>query len=406
MPTPHPQLKTVIVVDDSKIQNQHAAEVCQDCGLQVLGVAYDGLHALELLKSMPSLPDLMIVDLDMPVMDGISLIQKLAETNQYSALLILSAREIALLSSVKTMVKAYGLPVVDALQKPLNSDELNAALTRYRQRVIPKAPLVHQPKVVVTVADIVHAIVNKEFVAYFQPKIFLKNGMIKGVEALVRWQHPEKGMIYPDDFIPMAEEHGLIHDITLQMLEYTLHWLDYWASYGLTLTVAINLSAGALTDLSLVEQISSMVEKAGVSPKQITLEITETAVMADVALSLTTLARLRLKGFGLSIDDYGTGFSSMQQLSRIPFTELKIDRSFVDGASESLQLEHMVNIAIDTARTMGLSCVAEGVETPADWQLLKDLGCDIAQGYLAAKPMPGEALIPWIKSEGKRLRDL
>lgn len=406
VPTPFVRkFKTVLVVDDSAVQNQHAADLCRQLGLQVVGQASNGLQALEQLNKLTVRPNLLIIDLEMPVMDGISLIQKLSEQNQFSAILIVSSREAALLSSVKTMIKAYGLPVVDTLPKPLRLDALEAAFARY-EKTQPKAPTQHQPKIVVQVADIAAAITGQQFIAFFQPKISLSNGIIKGVEALVRWNHPEKGMIFPNDFIAIAEEHGLIHDITLQMLEMSLNWLKYWQSHGLNLTVAINLSAGALADLSLVEHIGSQVAAAGIEPKQITLEITETAVMANVALSLTTLTRLRLNGFGLSIDDYGTGFSSMQQLARIPFTELKIDRTFVDGASDSLQLENMVSIAIDTAKKLGLSTVAEGVETAADWQLLQRLGCDVAQGYLAAKPMPGEALIDWIKNNGKRIRNL
>lgn len=399
------KFETVLVVDDSVVQNQHAADLCRQLGLQVVGQASNGLQALEQLNQLAVRPNLLIIDLEMPVMDGIALIQKLSEQNQFSAILIVSSREPALLSSVKTMIKAYGLPVVDTLPKPLKIDVLEAAFARY-EKSQPKAPTVHQPKIVVQVGEIAAAIAGQQFFAVFQPKISLSNGIIKGVEALVRWNHPEKGVVFPNDFIALAEEHGLIHDITLQMLDMSLTWLKYWRSHGLNLSVAINLSAGALTDLSLVEQISSKVAAAGIEPKQITLEITETAVMANVALSLTTLTRLRLNGFGLSIDDYGTGFSSMQQLSRIPFTELKIDRTFVDGASESLQLENMVCIAIDTAKKLGLSTVAEGVETAADWQLLKRFGCDVAQGYLAAKPMPGDALIDWIKNNSKRIRDL
>lgn len=399
------KFETVLVVDDSPVQNQHAADLCRQLGLQVLGQAQNGQHALEILSKLAAPPHLMIVDLEMPIMDGISLIQKLAEQNKLSAILIVSAREPVLLSSVKTMIKAYDLPLVDALPKPLKLEALQLAFSRYA-KTPPQAPIPHQPKVIVQVAEIATAITEHQFVAFFQPKISLNNGLIKGVEALVRWNHPQQGMIYPNDFIALAENHALIHDITLQMLEMSLLWLKYWQSHGLNLTVAINLSAGTLNDLSLVEQISNRVAAAGIEPKRITLEITETAVMADVALSLTTLARLRLNGFGLSIDDYGTGFSSMQQLSRIPFTELKIDRSFVDGASDSLQLEHMVSIAIDTARKLGLITVAEGLETPADWQLLKRLGCDIAQGYIAAKPMPGEAIIDWIKNNSKRMREL
>jgi EAL domain-containing protein (putative c-di-GMP-specific phosphodiesterase class I)/CheY-like chemotaxis protein len=399
------QFKTAMVVDDSKIQSQHAAELCEQLSVRVVAQAENGQDALNQLKTLAELPDLLLIDLEMPVMDGISFIQKLAENNQYIAILIVSSRELALISSVKTMVKAYGLPVVGALQKPLGLDQLRNVLDRHAQKELPPE-LNSRPQIIITVPEIVSAIIQKQFITYFQPKISLKQGMIKGVETLVRWVHPEKGLIMPNDFIPLAEMHGLIHDITLLVLEMTLSWLQYWQAHGLNLSAAINLSATSLSDLSLVEQIHQRVSNSGIAPQQITLEITETAVIADLALSLNTLARLRLKGFNLSIDDYGTGFSSMQQLARIPFTELKIDRSFVDGASDNLQLENMVSISIATARKLGLVCVAEGVETQEDWQLLKRSGCDIAQGFLAAKPMPGEQLIEWIKHNSKRIREL
>ncbi len=397
--------ETVFLVDDSIVQNQHAATLCQQLGLKVVGLACHGQQALELLSAMPSVPDLVIIDLEMPVMDGIQLIQQLAEKKLYCSILIVSCREAVLLSSVKMMVKAYGLPLIDAIAKPLNFVALEQALLRYKNAQTSPAGKKHiHPQI--ELADLKIAIAQKQFSPVFQPKIALKNGVISGVEALVRWNHPVKGIVYPNDFIELAEKNGLIHDITLQMLEMSLQWLQYWQSHGLNLTVAINISAAALADLSLVEQIGTMVAAAGIEPKQIKLEITETGVMADVAVSLTTLARFRLHGFGLSIDDYGTGFSSMQQLARIPFTELKIDRSFVDGASDNLQLEKIVSIAIDTAKKLGLTTVAEGVESVADWHLLKRLGCDVAQGYLAAKPMSGEAMIEWIKNNSKRIREL
>ncbi|QLG89952.1 EAL domain-containing response regulator [Chitinibacter bivalviorum] len=396
-----------MVIDDSAVQRQYATQLCEQLELTVVAQAENGQDALDQLAMLDTQPELLLVDLEMPVLDGISLIQQLAQSNQFISILIVSSREIALLSSVETMIKAYGLPVVGALQKPLSIEQLQITLDKYaNKKPTPPPELNRQAKVVVSVPEIASAIINKQFTTYFQPKILLANGMIKGVETLIRWQHPEKGMIMPNDFIPLAEEHGLIHDITLQVLEMSLEWLQYWHAHGLNLNVAINLSSLSLADLGLVEQIDQRVSNSGITPQSITLEITETAVMADVALSLNSLARLRLKGFGLSIDDYGTGFSSMQQLARIPFTELKIDRSFVDGASDSLQLSNMLSIAIETARKLGLHCVAEGVENADDWVLLKRLGCDTAQGYLAAKPMPGDELIDWIKQNSKRLRDL
>lgn len=396
---------TVMVVDDSSVQRQHTVKICSQLGLTICAEAVDGQDALEQISRLVTLPDLLLIDLEMPVMDGIALIQQLADRKLYVSILILSSREAALISSVETMVKAYGLPIVAALHKPLSSEKIQKAFYKYAQK-LPMKSTDTRTKLEIDQSDLVRAIEQKQFITYFQPKILLSNALIKGVETLIRWQHPDKGLICPNDFIPLAESTGLIHEITLQVLDLALGWLKQWQSHGLKLTVAINLSAVSLADLALVDKIHHRVCANQIEPSSIILEITETAVMANVALSLNTLARLRLIGFGLSIDDYGTGFSSMQQLARIPFTELKIDRSFVDGSSESLQLENMVSISLDTARKLGLTCVAEGVETVEDWQLLKRLGCHVAQGYLIAKPMPGNQLIDWIKSNSKRLREL
>lgn len=399
------KFNTVMVIDDSVVQRQHTVSICNQLGLAICAEAINGQDALEKIRQLDPLPDLLLIDLEMPVMDGIALIQQLAEHKLSVSILILSSREAALISSVETMVKAYGLPIVGALHKPLSLEKIEKVLYKYAQK-LPIQPTYKPAKVSIDQNDLMRAIELKQFVTYFQPKILISNSLIKGVEALIRWQHPEKGLIFPNDFIPLAESTGLIHEITIQVLDLALGWLKQWQSHGLKLCVAINLSAVSLADLALVDKIHQRVCANQIEPSSIILEITETAVMANVALSLNTLARLRLIGFGLSIDDYGTGFSSMQQLARIPFTELKIDRSFVDGSSESFQLENMVSISLDTGRKLGLTCVAEGVEVIEDWQLLKRLGCHVAQGYLIAKPMPGNELIDWIKSNNKRLREL
>lgn len=399
------KFNTVMIVDDSAVQRLHTANICNQLGLAICAEAINGQDALEKIRQLDPLPDLLLIDLEMPVMDGIALIQQLAEHKLYVSILILSSREAALISSVETMVKAYGLPIVGALHKPLSLEKIEKAFNKYAQK-LPIQPAGKPVTMSIDQNDLVRAIEQKQFVTYFQPKILLSSSLIKGVETLIRWQHPEKGLIFPNDFIPLAESTGLIHEITLQVLDLALGWLKHWQAHGLKLTVAINLSAVSLVDLALVEKIHHRVCDNQIEPSSIILEITETAVMNDVARSLNTLARLRLIGFGLSIDDYGTGFSSMQQLARIPFTELKIDRSFVDGSSESVQLENMVSISLDTALKLGLTCVAEGVESVEDWKLLKRLGCHLAQGYLIAKPMPGDELIDWIKSNSKRLREL
>jgi EAL domain-containing protein (putative c-di-GMP-specific phosphodiesterase class I) len=214
------------------------------------------------------------------------------------------------------------------------------------------------------------------------------------------------GLVPPDQFIAVAEEQGLIHALTLSVMNQALGQLALWDARGLELSIAVNVSAQLLDSPDLVEEISSLAARHALPPSRVTLEITETTAAGDLGAALGVLARMRLKGFGLSIDDYGTGFSSMQQLARIPFTELKIDRSFVHGSAKSKHARVILQSALDMARRLELVSVAEGIETMEDWRLLQEFGCMIGQGYLIAKPMPAAALQEWIRSHRSRLHEL
>jgi EAL domain-containing protein (putative c-di-GMP-specific phosphodiesterase class I) len=213
-------------------------------------------------------------------------------------------------------------------------------------------------------------------------------------------------MIPPDHFIPMAESSGLIHDLTICMMDQAMAQAAIWYSRGLAIKVAVNLSPLSLEQPDFLQRILALVDRYELPADRIVVEITEGSVVAHKGNSLGMLSRLRLKGFGLSIDDYGTGFSSMQQLARIPFTELKVDRSFVDGAHERKNLRVILQSALDMAKRLELVTVAEGVETMEDWRLLQDFGCNIAQGYLIAKPMPANELPVWLKGHHRRLPEL
>ncbi|WP_233702901.1 EAL domain-containing response regulator [Iodobacter fluviatilis] len=393
----------VFIVEDSLIQRMHAAALCTELGLRVMGEASDGNEALLLLQNSP-LPDVMLIDLEMPGMDGIELIQELAHREIAVSVIVSSAKEDALISSVETMLQAYGLPVLGAIKKPLTLPQLSKALDHFKP--ISKESPQSRPEVVMAASEITKALVEHQFIAYFQPKISIKTGVIKGVETLIRWQHPEKGLVMPSQFISIAEEQGLINELTMEILDLALQQCRHWHERGLKITVAINLSMLSLSNSTFAEHIAQKVASYAIDPSFIVLEITETAVMGDVGNALGTLARLRLKGFGLSIDDYGTGFSSMQQLSRIPFTELKLDRSFVDGAHAKPHLRAILASAIEIAKKLDLRSVAEGVECVEDLAVLQELGCDIVQGYLTAKPMPGDEIVPWLKSNNQRLREL
>jgi EAL domain-containing protein (putative c-di-GMP-specific phosphodiesterase class I) len=216
-----------------------------------------------------------------------------------------------------------------------------------------------------------------------------------GAEALARWRHPQKGVLAPYAFIGAMENNDLIDPLTWAILEKSATMCRDWLANGLQATVSVNLSLKSLSDPGLAERITGMVAAQKLAAKHVVLEITESAAMTDVAKALENLTRLRMKGFALSIDDYGTGYSSMQQLSRIPFTELKIDQSFVMSALDREASKVILSSSLDMAKKLKLKSVAEGVETRAHWNLLRDLRCDIAQGYFIAKPMEAAAFQDW-----------
>jgi EAL domain-containing protein (putative c-di-GMP-specific phosphodiesterase class I) len=216
------------------------------------------------------------------------------------------------------------------------------------------------------------------------------------VEALVRWQRADGHVVMPRHFIPVIEREGLAEAVTESMLVQSCRWKRRWDEAGMRLRLSVNVSPATLHDPAAADHYQRLVQEAGVDPAEVVLEITESLVMADAARGLGVLARLRLKGFGLSIDDFGTGYSSLAQLSQVPFTELKIDQGFVAGVHAQPRKRAVVEASIDLARKLGLETIAEGVETTEDWQALAALGCDVAQGYLISPAVPGEELVATI----------
>lgn len=398
-------IESALVVDDSALQRQHSVSLLQELGVDLIYEAGNGNEALDLLALLKLPPGLAVIDLEMPGMDGIELIQQLQQKGIDIPLIVASSRETSLLLSVETMIQALGMNLIGVLQKPLNQGQLRAALQSFR----PRGGGAHaddDPQPSMCESDLGTAIGGGQVLPYFQPKVDVQTGILKGVEALARWIHPERGMIPPDRFIPLAEQCGLIHDLTISMMDQSMAQAAVWHSRGLAIKVAVNLSPLSLEQPDFLHRILELVDKHALPAENVVLEITESSVVAHKGNSLGMLARLRLKGFGLSIDDYGTGFSSMQQLARIPFTELKIDRSFVHGAHDRKNLRVILQSALDMAQRLELVTVAEGVETMEDWRLLQDFGCSLGQGYLIGKPMPANELPLWLKGHHRRLGEL
>lgn len=395
--------RSVLVVDDSLVQRQHAAQLCHELGIELVYEAGDGREALALLSILVLPPGLLIVDLEMPGMDGFEFLEELHRRQVFLPVLIASSREQMLMNSASTLGTELGLPMVATLAKPLCLTQLREALTtrlpqpggRSRPALLP-----------LTAGDLDTALREKALTVHYQPKVDMHTGLLRGVEALARWTHPVLGPVPPDQFIPLAEQCDLIGPLTLSVLDQALAQTATWQTRGLTLSLAINLSPRLLECPTLVEHFSAQVAQHGLDPHQLVIEITEGSLAKRLDVALNRLARLRLRGFGLSIDDYGTGFSSMQQLARIPFTELKIDRSFVSEATQRPHLQVILRSALEMAHQLGLVSVAEGIETLQDWRLLQTLGCQIGQGWLIAKAMPGDDLLPWLRSHRQRLATL
>lgn len=399
------KIDSILVVDDSTVQRQHAVSLLQAMGVSSLTEAGNGQEALALLTNAATLPALMILDLEMPGMDGVELLQHMQRQSIHIPVVILSSREESLLSSIDAMVKKTNMRVLAIVAKPLNEEKLRQAVNAYSDQ--PAAPVAKRvAQAPLTEKELTRMLKEKALVAYYQPKVDIKTGMLKGVEALARIDHPKLGFVSPDRFIPVAEKSGLIHDLTLEMIAQAMAQCAVWNSRGLVLKVAINLSALSLDIPDFIEKIVAIQAQHGVSSDQFVFEITESAVVSNIGNTLAMLARLRLKGFGLSIDDYGTGFSSMQQLAMIPFTELKVDRSFVDGAHEKQNLRVILQSALDMAQRLSLVSVAEGIETMEDWRLLQDFNCVIGQGFLIGKPMKANDLPVWLKEHHRRLPEL
>jgi len=246
------------------------------------------------------------------------------------------------------------------------------------------------------VGDFRRALAEREFEVHYQPKASLANGSVDGVEALVRWNHPERGMIPPGDFIPLAEQTGLIDRLTVYVMDAALRQCAEWQALGLDLAVAVNLSARNIGDPALPDTVAGLLSDHGIDAGRLVLELTESTLMVDPVRAKAVLARLHEMGVGLAIDDFGTGYSSLTYLSELPVTELKIDRSFVMSMATSDGDAFIVRATIDLGRNLGLRVVAEGVETESVWNRLGELGCDVGQGYYLSRPVPATELTRWL----------
>ncbi len=384
-----------LVAEDDDFQRRWLMIMLTNLGAKNIVEVPDGLAALKTLQDKAQRIDISFIDLNMPGMDGMELIRHLAKENNQTSVVLASALDSSLLFSVGTMSKAYGIDLLGTIEKPATPENLLELINLYRTPEARNKSRAIAPTF--TFADIQQGLKDKEFEPVFQPKVELTTRQVKGVEAFARWRHPQYGFIVPTAFIPILEENGEMDALAWIIIEKSIVACRKWHAQGLLITVSINLSPSSLAKPGLAEKIAEYVAQQGLDEQYIIFEVTESATITNVPYFLENLARLRMKGFGLSVDDYGMGHASMQELLRIPFTELKIDRSFVSGAAQNQSLEMVLSSSLELCRKLHRQSVAVGVETQQDWDFLYKLGCAYAQGYYIAKPMEGDAIPVWMQ---------
>lgn len=391
----------ILILDDEPFMLKLLRHMLARLGFTEMTVCDNGIAALDWVAASDSERDLILLDLNMPEMDGIEFVRKLTEHGYRGSLVLVSGENERVLQMAEKLILAHGITVLGHLAKPVSLPELSALMETYGE-----TPAITLKESHSYAADeLASAITDGELVIYYQPKVAVTTGEVVGLEALVRWQHPVDGLVFPDQFIDLAEEHSMIDALTQVVLHTALQQIKQWQLAGLKLSIAINVSMDNLAALNFVDQVAQAALDIGIAPKDIVLEVTESRLMHDQRVALEVLTRLRLKRFRLSIDDFGTGHSSLTQLHDISFDELKIDKSFVHGAWHDETVRAIYDASLGVGKRLGMVVVAEGVEDQDDWDLLCHTNCDVAQGYFIARPMPAAAVNDWMTSWDERVRN-
>ena len=387
---------TVLVVDDDAFMREVTAELLRQLGVQDVRLAGDGAEALATLAEAGRI-DMIVCDLDMAGMDGIQLLRHLAEDGYDGAVTVVSGAGTGVLATAADLARLHGLRLAAALPKPVDTADLSGVLDTFqsplpREAGVP-ADALRQP--LIAPDELRRGLAGGSVEIHVQPKVTVVDRRVVGAEALLRWRGADGTILPPASVLPVAEEHGLVNELTMAVFREAVAALVEWRRAGLDLRISVNLSRDNLASLTLPDAMSDLVQEAGVDPSRVTLEVSQTGVLEDISVGMEVVGRLRLKGFGISIDDYGLGYSSLGQLKNLPVTEIKVARSFVEGAEADDTLTEILGSSATLGRSLGLSVVAQGVETAEVLALLESLGCDEMQGYLVSRPMPVAELPAW-----------
>ncbi|HXJ00246.1 MAG TPA: EAL domain-containing response regulator [Micropepsaceae bacterium] len=371
----------VLAVDDDQVLLEMIQKVAKSTGFAVTAMA-DSTGFQSALSTRP--PSVVLLDLQLPDCDGIELLRGLADAGSQANIILMSGYDARVLGMAQKIGQGLGLEMGQPLEKPFRLAELRQVLQKIRGK-----------SYYADAADLREAIDNDRLELFYQPVVTLDTGKTIGFEALVRWRHPEFGIVMPERFISLAERENLINPLTDRVFELAASQIAQWQKVGIDSFVSVNVSATNIV-ASLPDDLVQLCSRHRIPPRSLRLELTESAAMGNSALMSEVLTRVRLKGFQLAIDDFGTGYSSLVQLHHLPFSELKIDQSFVREMASSADASLIVSVIVNLGHGLHLELIAEGIETEHTKNMLIGMGCKTGQGYFFSRPMPAGAVTDWV----------
>lgn len=378
----------LLVIDDEADICELIADVAETRGFETKTVSNpDEVEGL--LSSFK--PNAIMLDLMMPGTDGVELLRNFGDSIKGCAVVLMSGHDARVLNSARRLGSAHGINVIGTQEKPIDITALRTTLD-----MLASAGSAAEDKKVNVDSKTLKA---EEILLYYQPIVDIETGRIKGVEGLARWKHPTQGIVTPDHFIDKLDTKAM-DELCAEVMQQSTRDLASVHKAGFALSMSINMTASNLIDLGVPDKMDELCRAQNIPNEKINIEVTEGEAMRDVRRIMDVLTRLRLRGFGVAIDDFGTGYSSLRELQRMPFSSMKMDKSFVMDLAENRDSQVIAATIIDLGHNLGMKVVAEGVETAGVWKFLKERGCDYAQGYLVSKPVPIEKLLAFLGENG------
>ena len=379
----------MLVIEDHDFQRRTAVRLLRGLGVESVSQAADGTAALEVLAGSPQ-PDVILCDIDMPGMDGVEFIRRVGERGLASSVVIASGLDSRVLEAVKTIGEAHGLQVLGAIEKPITPRRLAELLASYRRQPARPAP---GAEVSVTTGEVAAAFADGQMTTVFEPCVDLTDCRVSRAEAVGQWIHPSKGPIPPATFLPRLAEAGLLHPYVQARLEDACRALSEGRAAGLQIGIGLDVGPAALGEVRLADRFADTVRAAGVEPSQLTCEVDDHLLPGAPPVALDVLTRLRVKGFGLALDHFGTRRPAPERLAPIPFTQMKIDGSLVSGAADEEPRRTHLEETFDLIQALGVPAAAEGCDTEADFDLVVEMGIRFAQGSFIGAAVDAAELI-------------